>query len=69
MIDVNLLQLEIDKSGLKLDKIADELMIDRSTLYRKINNIGRGFTVAEMQKLVWLLDIPSESASKIFFKC
>jgi hypothetical protein len=68
MVDTKGLQTKIAQSGLTRAAIADALQIEGASLYRKINNIGRGFTVKEMQQLVKMLRIPVEEASDIFFK-
>jgi len=67
MVDGKYLQIKIVESGLKQADIARALQISEESLQRKINNIGRGFTVAQMQQLVDILHIPIEEAGAIFF--
>jgi len=68
MVNATLLFKEIERNGVTMDTIADALQLNRAQLDCKMSNVGRGFTVGEMQKLVLLLKISYEDANIIFFK-
>ena len=54
------------EKGYNVEALAVEVGIDKSTLYRKLND-GNSFTVAEAQKIRTALDLTNEEASAIFF--
>ena len=65
MTNIELLNQYIDKSGLKLQAIADALFITRWALYQKLNNKS-SFKQGEIKKLCEILHIPVEDCIKIF---
>lgn len=50
-----------------LDELSKEIGVDRSTLYRKLENDGETFKVSEMKKLISALDLTPEDVNHIFF--
>ncbi len=52
--------------GFSVESLATEIGIDKSTLYRKLDN-GEKFTVGEAQKIRNALDLTNDEASAIFF--
>lgn len=48
-------------------ELANELGIHKSTLYRKLDNNGEDFTVAEANKIVEVLELNKDEAISIFF--
>lgn len=52
--------------GFSVESLAAEMGIDKSTLYRKLDN-GEKFTVGEAQKIKNALDLTNDEASAIFF--
>lgn len=52
--------------GCNVETLAAEMGVDKSTLYRKLNN-GENFTIADVQKIKTTLDLTAEEASDIFF--
>lgn len=59
---------EIVKSKkITLDELSKEIGVDRSTLYRKLENDGETFKVSEMKKLISTLDLTPEDVNRIFF--
>lgn len=50
-----------------LDELSKEIGVDRSTLYRKLENDGETFKVSEMKKLISALDLTPEDVNRIFF--
>ena len=65
MTNIELLNEYIDKSGLKLTYIAEQLFITRWALYQKLSNKS-SFKQGEIKKLCELLRIPPEDCIKIF---
>lgn len=67
MVNINKLKGKIVENGLSIEKLADNIGIDRSTLYRKINNNGETFTIKEADLIVNTLNLTAEEAKAIFF--
>jgi DNA-binding phage protein len=67
MVNINKLKGKIVENGLNTEKLADNIGIDRSTLYRKINNNGETFTIKEADLIVKALNLTAEEAKAIFF--
>ena len=67
MVNINKLKGKIVENGLNTEKLADNIGIDRSTLYRKINNNGETFTIREADLIVKELNLTAEEAKAIFF--
>lgn len=67
-MNVNRLKGKIVERGLNIPTVALELGIDRSSLYRKLNNRGETLTIKEAQKIVTILDINPDEATAIFFE-
>ena len=65
MTNTELLKEYIDKSGLKLQSIADKLFISRCALWQKMNNKS-DFRQREIKRLCEILRIPVEDCIKIF---
>lgn len=57
---------KIVEMGYSVESLAAEIGIDKSTLYRKLDN-GEKFTVGEAQKIKAVLDLTSDEAGAIFF--
>ncbi|MEB3428889.1 toxin-antitoxin system, antitoxin component, Xre family protein [Citroniella saccharovorans] len=66
MTDTIELNYKIKDSGYKLQFLADQLNINRATLYNKIYNRSE-FYAKEIQLLSDLLDLTSEERESIFF--
>lgn len=66
-MNMNKLRGKVVEKGLSIDKLSDEIGIDRSSVYRKINNNGETFTVREVRKIVSVLNLTPEEISLIFF--
>ena len=66
-MNVNKLKAKIVEKGLNVTIVAERIGIDRSSLYRKLNNEGETLTVKEAKAIVQVLDIPSLEAAQIFF--
>lgn len=66
-MNVNKLRAKIVERGLSIELVAKEIGIDRSSLYRKLNNAGETLTIKEANKIVEVLEIPANEAVDIFF--
>lgn len=66
-MNVNKLKAKMVEKGLNVTMVAERIGIDRSSLYRKLNNEGETLTVKEAKAIVQVLDIPPLEAAHIFF--
>lgn len=66
-MNVNKLKGKIVEQGLSIEYVAKKIGIDRSSLYRKLNNEGETLTIKEANAIVKVLDIPPNEALDIFF--
>lgn len=66
-MNMNKLRGKIVENGLSVDKLSDAMGVDRSTVYRKINDNGESFTVREVRKIVSVLSLTPEEIGLIFF--
>lgn len=67
MVDVNKLKGKIVEKALSVEKVAVAIGIDKTTMYRKINNSGESFTIGEADRIAKLLDLTAFEAQSIFF--
>lgn len=67
MVNVNKLKGKIVEKGLSVEKLADSIGMDRSTLYRKLSNNGETITIKEADLMVNELNLNLKEASDIFF--
>jgi DNA-binding Xre family transcriptional regulator len=65
VVNVNKLRGRIVEKGMNVGTLAAKLGVDRSTLYRKIQD-GK-FTIGEAQRICQTLDLSVEDAMAIFF--
>jgi len=66
-MNVNKLRAKIVEKGLSIDIVAKEIGINRSSLYRKLNNAGETLTIKEANAIVKVLNITADEATDIFF--
>lgn len=62
---LNKLKAKITEKGLNVEAVADMIGIDRSSLYRKLNNFEK-ITIGEATKLKEALEMTDAEASDIF---
>lgn len=62
---LNKLKAKIVENGTNVESIADFIGIDRSSLYRKLNNFDK-ITIGEATKLKECLHMTDEEATDIF---
>ena len=67
MVNINKLKGKIVENNLSIEKLADVIGVDRSTLYRKINNKGDTITIKEADKIRHALKLSASEAIEIFF--
>lgn len=67
LVNVNKLKGKIVEKGLSVEKLADSIGMDRSTLYRKLSNNGETITIKEADLMVNELNLNLKEASDIFF--
>lgn len=62
---LNKLKAKIVENGINVEAVADYIGVDRSSLYRKLNNFEK-ITIGEATKLKECLGISDEEAIDIF---
>lgn len=66
MVNVNKLKGKIVERGLNVERVAKSLKMNKSTLYRRLED-GSQFTVGEVQALCNVLALTPKEAMEIFF--
>ena len=66
MVNINKLKGKIVENGLTIGKLAKEIGLDKSTLYRKLNNDGETFTIREANLICSVLGLTGKEATEIF---
>ena len=64
-MDLNKLKGKIFDKGWNVEKLAENIGIDRSSMYRKLNNFEK-ITIGEAKKITAVLNLSNEDASSIF---
>lgn len=64
-MNVNKLKGKITEKGLSIEKLAQQIGVDRSSLYRKLNNAEK-ITIGEAMRMKTVLEMTTEEASLIF---
>lgn len=67
MVNVLKFKGKVVENGLNLSEVAEAINIDRSTLFRKLNENGEDFTIKQADELTKLLKLTAEEAMAIFF--
>jgi len=67
VVNINKLKGKIVENGLTIGKLAKEIGLDKSTLYRKLNNDGETFTIREANLICSVLRLTGKEATEIFF--
>lgn len=67
MVDVLRLKAKVLEKGFTIASLADAMQIDRTTLYRRIADEGKSFTIGELDKIVTTLSLTEEEVKCIFF--
>ena len=64
-MDLNKLKGKIVEKGWNVEKLAEHIGIERSSMYRKLNNFEK-ITIGEAKKITLALGLTNEEASSIF---
>lgn len=67
MVNVNKLRGKIIEKGLSVKELADNLDMDRSTLYRKMNSEGDTMTISDAVNISRILKLNLDEVNAIFF--
>ncbi len=67
MVNVNKLKGKIVEKGVTNELVAKAIGIDVSTFYRKLQNAGEKFTIAEADGITNFLGLEASEATSIFF--
>lgn len=67
MININKLRGKIIEKGLSVKELADNLDMDRSTLYRKMNSEGDTMTISDAVNISRILKLNLDEVNAIFF--
>ena len=67
MVNINKLKGKIVEKELTIEKLAKRIGIDRSTLYRRLDNNGETFTIREVNLICNELELTGREATEIFF--
>lgn len=67
MTNVDKLKGVIKEKRLSPEKVAEIIGIDKSTMYRKLNNGGDEFTIKQADGISKALGLTAEEAQAIFF--
>ena len=64
-MNLNKLKGKIVENEMNVEKLADKIGVDRSSLYRKLNN-GEKITIGEASKIKDVLNLSDDEAYDIF---
>ena len=64
-MDLNKLKGKIVEKGWNVEMLAERIGVERSSLYRKLNNFEK-ITIGEAKKITVALELTNEEASYIF---
>jgi plasmid maintenance system antidote protein VapI len=65
-VNTQKLKAKIVENGMNVEKLAELVEVDRSSMYRKLNNFEK-ITIGEAKKIKAALGLSDEEASDIFF--
>ena len=65
-MNVNKLKAKMVEKGMNVETLASKINIDRSSLYRKLNNMEK-ITIGEANKMKEVLEMSVSEAVEIFF--
>ena len=64
-MDLNRLKGKIIEKGWNVETLAEHIGVERSSMYRKLNNFEK-ITIGEAKRIKDALDLSNEEASSIF---
>lgn len=66
-VNVNKILAKLKELGMTVTEVSARMEINRSTLYRKLDNKGSGLTVKDAQLMIEILGLTEREALDIFF--
>ena len=66
-ININKLKGKIVENGMTVATLAEQIGVDRATLYRKMSNNGESMLIRDANRIVSALHLTAEDAIAIFF--
>ncbi|MEZ7764534.1 helix-turn-helix transcriptional regulator [Gemella sp. 27098_8_92] len=67
MVNIEKLKKEIDKNNSSIEEISQQIGIDKSTFYRRLESNGKKFTIEEVIKISNILNLDRKKVDEIFF--
>lgn len=67
MVNVNKLKGKIVEKGMTVEQLARKMGVNKSTIYRKLNNAGETFTIKDANLICSILGLTGQEAAGIFF--
>ena len=67
MVNINKLKGKIIENGLNVEQIAVIVGVDRSTMYRKMDESGKNMTIKDASILSKALNLSADEVNSIFF--
>lgn len=67
MVNINKLKGKIVEQGVTIEHLATAIGQNKSTLYRKLNSNGEGFTIKEVNLISQELNLTLDEVNNIFF--
>lgn len=64
-MNINKLKGKIIEEGMNVETLAERIGVDRSSMYRKLNNFEK-ITIGEANKIKAVLNLSNEDATEIF---
>lgn len=66
-VNVNLLKAKLIERSMNVEMLAERMHMQKSTLYRKLQNRGAGILVSEAKAITKILQLSPHDAVMIFF--
>lgn len=67
MVNVNKLRGKIVEKGMNISILAENIGIDRATLYRKLGGNGSNFSIKDADSISKALELTISEVNEIFF--
>lgn len=67
MVNIRKLRAKMVEAGVNVERLASEIGVDKSTLYRRLAGNGEDFTIKEADLIRTALSLSVSEASTIFF--
>lgn len=67
MVNINKLRGKIVENGLNVEQVATMVGIDRSTMYRKMDESGKNMTIKDATMISKVLGLTASEVNAIFF--